>query len=77
MRRFEISIATSNAGMLRLMRALILTGSSCGPAFRLDGGLGRGISAFFVVAIPDNSVEKFQELCRPEFFDEATVAVAV
>jgi hypothetical protein len=64
---WDVTIPTTKVGLERCMRALLLTGSHMTSHFRLgDFDLGRGISAFLRVQIPEGLEDRFRELAQPE-----------
>lgn len=65
---WEVSISTSGAALQRCMRALLLTKSKLTSSYRLgDYPLGRGISAFLMVVVPEGSEEEFRTIAKPEY----------
>lgn len=66
---WDVSIATTRVGLERCMRAILLTRATLTDHFRMGNfPLGRGISAFLRVQIPEGEEDRFVELAKPEDF---------
>lgn len=67
-RPWDVSIITTKVGLERCMRALLLTGSHLTGHFRIgsDLPLGRGISAFLRIQVPEGEEERFREIAQPD-----------
>lgn len=63
---WDVDIDTTRIGLERLGRALIETDSTLTCSMVLgDHQLGRGVSAFLRVFVPDGKEKVFREMCRP------------
>jgi len=63
---WEVSIDTSNRGLERLARALILTNAVLHKPRQLFGDtLGRGSTSVLLVELDDDRTDEFREIARP------------
>ena len=66
MKHWLVTIDTTRLGLERCMRALLMTGSQLRRHHRIGSHpLGRGVSAWLLVAIPEWQESRFDEICRP------------
>ncbi len=66
-RPWDVDIDTAKVSLERTMRALLVTGSTMTDHMRIgDYPLGRGISAFLRVQIPDGREDEFRSICKPQ-----------
>lgn len=63
---WEISIDTTNAGLERLARAILLCGATVSSTLvNPSYPLGRGVSATLMVRLPEGQEDRFRVRCRP------------
>lgn len=63
---WHVDIDTTHKALERFAVALLTTGAELLPSrLIMDSRLGRGVTAFVVVRLPDESVDRFREVCAP------------
>ncbi|MDP3908875.1 MAG: hypothetical protein Q8Q14_00650 [Gemmatimonadales bacterium] len=62
---WDVDIDTTRVGLERCMRALIETESTMTSSMRLSKRMGRGVSAFLRVHVPEGREANFRAIARP------------